>query len=220
MPFSSNFQTAAAFHGVILVYNYKVMKTIRFFALLICFFALSPAFPRDINDSEPNAPQTATGTSRISNNDVEILLPNYIFSNSNTKIGVQFKDANNSKLADNNRQLSFIVNGEDFPLTFNESGLAYINYTFKSGNDNLNIYFEDFRYVANVRVIPISYVIVPIALIIALLGYKLIKKNRKNGNGLAIAVEEEKNNLSAENKKPETKLNIKEVVEEEEEVFS
>ncbi|MFL5753214.1 MAG: hypothetical protein ACJ76F_07400 [Bacteroidia bacterium] len=195
------------------------MKIIRLFIVLTLISGTSSLYSRDMQDSEVITVQNASGIYRVNNSDIDIHLPNYIFSNSNTKIAVQFKDANNPKLEENNRKLSFIVNGTDVPLTFDEKGLAYIHYTFRSGDD-LNIYFEDFRYISSIRVIPIGYVVGPIALIVALLAYRMMKTKKKK-KSLDTGTEKEKENTTwTAGSKKETKLDIKKVVEEEEEVFS
>ncbi|HWY35074.1 MAG TPA: hypothetical protein VNX68_10535 [Nitrosopumilaceae archaeon] len=156
------------------------MKTLKllFFALVICTISLQA---KDFKEpiTEPNESNlTAVQLNRFANEDIEVKLPKYIFSHTNTKISFQFKNARHPKLLANNRVLSFIINGEDVPVNFDEKGLGSVNYSF-SGDKGVSIYLEDFKYEASPSIIPIWYVIVPIILIIGLLGFKLYRSKSR-----------------------------------------
>ncbi len=148
--------------------------------LLVLLLLLSGHFmsAKDALDSEQDEVNRAfTTINRIGNNDLEVIAPKYIFSNTNTKFLLQFKDVKNIKLTDNNYMLRFIVNGEDVAITFDEKGTGILNYTF-TNKANLNIYFEDFKYESVQTVISIWYVILPIGVLSGILGFQLMKRRR------------------------------------------
>ncbi len=152
--------------------------------LIALFIALSTNFTFATDDIETEQQEVIESPisptiNRIGNSDLDVTLPNYVFTNTNTKIQLQFKDAKNIKLTENNYSLRFIVNGEDIAVKFDEKGTGIINYTFVS-NSGLSIYFEDFKYESTLNVISIWYVIIPIALLGFLLGFKLMKRKRSN----------------------------------------
>ncbi|HEY1039958.1 MAG TPA: hypothetical protein VGF30_11165, partial [Bacteroidia bacterium] len=131
-----------------------------------------------------------------------------------------FVDPNNQKLVDNNYELFFIINGQDTKVHFDKSGVGTFNHTFGQ-NEDLKIFFEDFSYSANLHIISLWYIVIPVGLLVLYLGYKLFRAGKKNkmmpeAKGIVI----ENIPSATEQKSVETKIRVKEVVEKEEEIFA
>ncbi|MDP2385535.1 MAG: hypothetical protein Q8M29_04130 [Bacteroidota bacterium] len=160
--------------------------------------------------------------SRVSNSAVTVKVPKYIFSGLNTNIDLVFNDPNNQKLIDNNYELFFIINGQDTKIHFDKSGVGSFSHTFNKSED-LRIYFEDFSYSANLHIISLWYIVVPVGLLVLFLGYKLFRTGKKNKVAVAPSakgVELLNIPVTEEGTPSEEKVKIKEVVEKEEEVFA
>lgn len=211
--------------------------------LFLSLLAVSLSFVAVSRNVEESITKDAEASSitRVNNSALTVKVPKYIFSGLNTNIDLVFTDANNAKLLANNNDLFFIINGEDTKIHFDKNGVGTFHHSFTQ-NENLSIYFEDFNYSSNVHVIPIWYVVVPVALLVVFLSFKLIRSGRRNksvansnagevlgnDNQKDVTIAEVKNNNETQSKTvqaetttdSEKKVATKEVVDKEEEIFA
>ena len=115
---------------------------------------------------------------RVGNDDITLELPRFVFSHTNTKISVKFKNPAHDKLVNNNYKLHFIVNGSDQVVEFDHAGAGSISCTFKADN-KLSVLFEDVSFAKEVSVISIWYVVLPLAALFLFLGYRLAFSKKK-----------------------------------------
>ncbi|MCD6069060.1 MAG: hypothetical protein K0S33_3886 [Bacteroidetes bacterium] len=190
-----------------------------FLSLFVLSFSLS-AFSKNFEEA-PTKENLTNSANRVNNSSLSVQVPKYIFSGLNTNIDLVFNNPSDEKLITNNNDLFFIINGEDVKIHFDKNGVGSFNHTFNE-NENLSIYFEDFNYSANLHIIPIWYVVVPVSLLVILLSYKLFRSGRKNKTGSKMEVpesqSEEGNDAEIAAAKP--KVKIRKVVEKEEEIFA
>lgn len=141
----------------------------RILVVLISLFTLS-TIAREFKDAS-----TAQGAQidRITNADISLELPRFVFSYTNTKIAVRFRNAMHDKLVANGRALHFIVNGEDQVVEFDHDGVGQLTCTFK-GDNKLTVLLEDASFARQVPVISIWYMILPLLCLFLFLGYKLV----------------------------------------------
>ena len=168
------------------------MKKIFFFLSAFVFSSVL-LNAKDYNDNgarKSDIQETAI-VSRIGNNDLNILLPDYIFEGTNTKLELQFKDPKSSKLIENNFNLIFTLNGQDIPVKFDNNGKGIINHAFSNG-EPLQLLFEDFSFRKELNIISLWMIIAPLAIIALLITLRLInlrnkklvrEKISKNGDG-------------------------------------
>ena len=116
---------------------------------------------------------------RLSNMDVNFQLPRFIFSNTNTKIIIKFNNPDNYKLTANDRELTFIVNGDEQKVLFDDKGVGNFYYTFKGSNE-LQILLEDINYTAQLEIISIWYIVSLLAIILLFLVYRIILSVKKS----------------------------------------
>lgn len=198
------------------------MKKI-FFSLIALTLTFS-VFAKNLEESVAKD-KTTEASARISNLDLTVKVPKYIFSGLNTNVEIVFTDPNNPKLLENNNELFFIINGEDVKVTFNKSGVGTFAYAF-GDNNKLDVYFEDFSYSENLHIIPLWYILAPVGALVLFLGYKLVRSGRKNK--LVMQAEETPVKAIEKQEVIETpiasikkeKVTVKEVVEKEEEMFA
>lgn len=145
--------------------------------LLVALVLLS-AFSIQAREYKDAASLQGAQINRIGNEDISIELPRFIFSYTNTKITIRFKNPNHDKLTANGRRLNFIVNGTDRMVEFDAEGAGMVSYTFK-GDDKLNVLFEDASFNKEVSVISIWYVVLPFACLVLFIGYKLAFARKK-----------------------------------------
>lgn len=120
----------------------------------------------------------AAQINRVDNDDIAIDLPRFIFSHTNTKINIRFKNPMHDKLVSNGYKLHFIVNGADQLVQFDQAGVGSIACTF--ANDNkLTLLFENASFSQEVPVISIWYMVLPLVVMLLLIGYKLAFARRK-----------------------------------------
>lgn len=163
---------------------------------------------------EAVSPREATyqQLNRINASDLSFKAPEFIFSHTNTRVSVQFKNPNSPKLLANNRQLDFIVNGSLQTVTFNDKGEGSFFYTF-TDEKNLDILIEDLSYSVDASVISIWYVVMPILALFVLFVYMIAVSSKKRG---ALVVEHRNTSVLQSSLKPELKLvRVNEAVEEE-----
>jgi hypothetical protein len=177
----------------------------KIFVVLVSVLALSLS-AREFKDVI-NA--QAAQIERVSNEDVLLELPKFVFSHTNTKIGVRFKNPMHDKLVSNGYKLHFIVNGNDELVQFNQDGTGNITCTFKADN-KLNVLFEDVNFTRELSVISIWYLILPLVGLFLFLGYKLTFSRRK------MTVITNNTGVSEQKADPAVKSNLKLVKEEEE----
>lgn len=141
---------------------------------LVSFIAFAVS-AREFKDAS-----TAQGAQidRISNADLSLVLPRFVFSYTNTKIAIRFKNPQHDKLVKNGHQLHFIVNGEDQLVQFDQDGVGLLTCTFKDGN-RLSVLMEDAALTEHVSVISIWYIILPLLGLFGFLGYKLTFSRKK-----------------------------------------
>jgi len=149
---------------------------------VVFFFSLFALQAREFND--PTSKQVIE-TNRVNNEDVSFEFPHFIFSHTNTVIGIKFKDANHPKLAANNNKLHFIVNGSDQLVEFDKNGAGTVSCTFK-GSNKLSVLFEDVTYNMQMPVISIWYMVLPLGGLLLFLIYKIIFSKQ----GLSISKKE------------------------------
>jgi hypothetical protein len=187
-----------------------------FLPLFVVYFSLT-AFSKNFEESQTKE-TTAGAAHRISNASLSVKVPRYIFSGLNTNIDLVFTNPSDEKLAANNNDLYFIINGEDTKVHFDQNGVGTFNHTFGE-NENLSIYFEDFNYSATLHIIPIWYVVVPVGLLVAFLGFKLARSGRKSKK-LKASLNDAPEAEVKEEVTAAAKVTIKKVVEKKEEIFA
>lgn len=123
---------------------------------------------------------TAQGAqiNRVSNDDITLELPKFVFSYTNTRIQIHFRNPQHDKLVSNGYQLHFIVNGNDQLVQFDSEGTGSLLCTFK-GDNKLTVLFEDASFTQELSVISIWYMVLPLVALFAFLGYKLTFNRRK-----------------------------------------
>jgi hypothetical protein len=114
---------------------------------------------------------------RISNKDIEVVVPSIIFAFKPVEIKVKFTNPQHSKLLLNNNKLHFIINGEDVELLFTD-GVATFTHKFND-DSTLSIYVEEFSYNKNITVFPIWAIVLPTVLIIIWIIRRATKKRKK-----------------------------------------
>ncbi len=112
--------------------------------------------------------------SRINNNDIEVSVPSVIFSFNEVEIKLKFINPNHTRLLFNKNKINFIINGEDKQLYFKDGEV-----TFKKKFDQdkvLSIYTEGFSYYNQLTVFSLWAIIAPIAVIIGLIIFLMVRK--------------------------------------------
>lgn len=120
----------------------------------------------------------AAQVNRVNNDDMSMELPRFVFSHTNTKVTIRFKNPIHDKLISNGYKLNFIVNGSDQLVAFDQAGVGSFTHTFKK-DDQLNIFFEDASFNQEISVISIWYMVLPLFGLLLFLGYRLAF-SRKN----------------------------------------
>jgi len=120
----------------------------------------------------------AAQVNRVSNEDLVLELPRFVFSHTNTKINIHFKNPMHDKLSSNGYKLHFIVNGNDQLVQFDQSGSGSLACTFKADNQ-LTVLFEDASLKEEISVISIWYMVLPLVGLFLFLGYKLTFSKKK-----------------------------------------
>ena len=136
---------------------------------------------------------------RVANSDVTFQLPRFIFTYTNTRIIVKFNDPNNSKLKDNNYQLTFIVNGVDQKVFFDHNGVGNFYFTFRD-HQAINVLIEDISYAIQPSIIPIWYILAPLIALLLFFVYKVVIALRRNHHHSKLVV---KRNLDVVNTNPQ-----------------
>lgn len=147
----------------------------RFYKLYtIVLLAVTTTFNTFSREGEQSGSEGRT-IKRISNKDVAVTLPSFVFDFKETEISIRFADAQNEKLKLNNNNIHFIINGEDKVLTF-VNGEAKLNMTFTEAT-TLSIYAEDFSFEKNINPIPLWIIAGPLILVLVLgLTFSLLRR--------------------------------------------
>ncbi len=111
---------------------------------------------------------------RITNDDIDVILPSMIFTFSEAEIKLKFKNPTHTKLLLNKNKIEFIINGEIRSLTF-VNGEASFSNSF-SETKKLSIFTEEFSYSTKVTAYPVWAILVPVGFIFLL----VILRMRKN----------------------------------------
>ena len=111
---------------------------------------------------------------RISNEDVQVTIPSFIFTFSDAEIRIKFKNPNHTKLLLNKNKVEFLINGEPMMLEF-VNGEASFKHRFDKSK-TLSIFAEDFSWSTNVTAYPLWAMLVPVILIILLIARRMMKK--------------------------------------------
>ncbi len=181
----------------------------RILLVVVSFFVFTTLNAREFKDV---ASSQAAQINRVDNNDFVIELPRFVFSHTNTKIGIKFKNPAHDKLVSNGYKLNFIVNGADQLVEFDQNGTGNLSCTFKADN-KLSVLFEDASYVKELSVISIWYMVLPLMGLFLFLGYRLAFSKKK----FTVV---SSNEVSEEEFKKSGKTSRLKVVTEEEEVLA
>ncbi len=151
---------------------------------------------KEYNDAEAFDKQNNPTLTTLTNSDLKVQLPEYIFSNTNTTITFEFVNPNNQKLIDNNYKLDFIVNGENQTVVFDNKGVGKIDIKFAS-SQSLSVFYENFAYKTNLSVIPLWMVITPILLLVSFIAFRIVrgKKKKKASSSVKEIVTEKETEL-------------------------
>ncbi|MFL5763774.1 MAG: hypothetical protein ACJ77K_07500 [Bacteroidia bacterium] len=151
----------------------KVLFAILFLSSLFTG-QLSFAKEKDGGDEKPEMIDNSVVIDRIANGDIEVSLPPVIFTFSEVDVKLKFVNPNHTRLLVNKGKVSFIVNGEDKLLTF-ENGEASFKHKFDKDR-TLKIFAEDFSYTNTVTAYPLWAILVPIGFILFWMIKRMIKK--------------------------------------------
>ncbi|HXB41154.1 MAG TPA: hypothetical protein VNZ49_11480 [Bacteroidia bacterium] len=147
----------------------------RFLFVIVSVFTLSALNAREFKDV---ASAQAAQINRVSNDDITLELPRFVFSHTNTKIAIKFKNPVHDKLVSNGYKLHFIVNGGDQLVEFDQQGAGNLNCVFKADN-KLSVLFENASFTKELSVISIWYMVLPLVGLFLFLGYRLAFARRK-----------------------------------------
>lgn len=148
--------------------------TLLFF-LLFTLFSFNTTFAT--GDNNDNVDNSSIIIARIDNEDIEVTIPKLIFTFTETDIRLKFKNPEHTRLLYNNNKINFIINGEEIKLNF-VNGEAGFKKRFKFSDHVLTIFTEEFSYRHKVTAFPIWAFIFPVILIIGLIIFIIMKKNR------------------------------------------
>ena len=149
----------------------KIVPFILVAALSICHFSLSAKI--DIPEEEID---NSIVIDRITNDDVDVIMPSVIYTFSDATIRLRFKNPNHTKLLLNKNLIEFIINGESRVLTF-VNGEASFTHRFDESN-KLSIYTEEFSYSTHVTAYPLWAILVPAGFILLLILIRIFSKKQ------------------------------------------
>lgn len=113
---------------------------------------------------------------RINNDDIEVSIPFLIFSFRDAEIKLKFKNPEHTRLLFNKNKIDFIINGEEKELNFINGEASFLK-KFDSENA-LTIYAEGFGYNHSITALSLWVILLPIVLIIVLVVFLMMKKNK------------------------------------------
>jgi hypothetical protein len=125
---------------------------------------------------QDSAPDNSIVIDRITNDDVEVLMPSVIFKFSDVQVKLRFRDSHHTRLLLNQNKIEFLINGEPKLLSF-ENGEASFNHKFDNEND-ISIYAEEFSFRTTVTAYPLWAILLPALIAIAWLISRIQKKNK------------------------------------------
>jgi len=151
---------------------YKSMKKVLIILVSLLTLSISAREFKDIASAQ------AAQINRVGKEDIQLVLPRFIFSHTNTKITIKFKNPAHDKLVSNGYKLHFIVNGNDQVVEFDQEGEGSVTSIFTSDN-KLSVLFEDASFTEELSVISIWYMVLPLAGLFLFLGYRLTFSRKK-----------------------------------------
>jgi len=147
----------------------------RIVLLFVSLLTLVSASAREFKDI---ISAQASQVNRVDNQDLDLELPKFIFSHTNSRVIVKFKNPAHDKLVSNNYKLHFIVNGNDQLVEFDHEGLGNITCTFNA-DSKLTVLFENASFTKNISVISIWYMVLPLAGLFLFLAYRVAFAKKK-----------------------------------------
>lgn len=115
-----------------------------------------------IGEEEIRNMESSVVINRIDNSDVQVDMPGVVFTFQDVDIKLKFKDPQHPKLLLNNNELSFIINGAEQKIKFDEKGEATFKHKFDKSNA-ISILCEDLSYENRVSAYPVWIFAVPVA---------------------------------------------------------
>lgn len=152
-------------------------KTTHNLILIVLLLWVSAAFAKHDEDNY-NQINSSVVIDRLTNQDIDVLLPSLILKSGETTIKLKFKNIEHPRLLINENKISFIINGEDKQLEF-VNGETSFKHSFSSDN-SLSIYTEDFGYSTKVTAYPLWVFILPIALILVWIVIKRFNNKKES----------------------------------------
>jgi hypothetical protein len=150
------------------------MKKINLLLTLILSVCTISSFAKGEPAEEIQEVDNSIIIDRISNDDVDIIVPSFIFSFSEAEIKIKFHNPEHTKLLLNKNKVEVIVNGESKLLEF-VNGEASFKHKFDKSK-TLSIYVEDLSFSKNVTVYPLWAILIPLIVIILYILKRLISK--------------------------------------------
>ena len=141
---------------------------------LLSFNTLFAKIERE--EADQNNVDNSITISRIGNEDIEVTAPYIVYSFLDTDIKLKFVNPEHTRLLLNKNKIDFIIDGADTQLNF-VNGEASFKKRFDSGS-SLTIFTEEFSYNHKVIVIRLWEIILPIALLIALIVFRIKNKHK------------------------------------------
>lgn len=146
----------------------KVLLAITFILTIFTGFA------KEVPDEGVEIVDNSVVIDRITNGDIEVILPSLIFTFKDVEVKLRFLNPSHTKLLLNKGKISFIVNGEDKELVFVD-GQASFTQKFDTSK-KLSILTEDFSFKKTVTAYPLWAFLVPLAFIALWIIKRMMKK--------------------------------------------
>ena len=150
------------------------MKKIFLFLLVVASFGSLSVSAKTDNEEPLEEVDGSIVIDRISNDDIQVILPSMIFSFSDVDVKLKFKNPGHTKLLLNKNKIEFLINGEITVLEF-VNGEASFKHKFDKSK-SLSILVEDFSYDQKVTVYPLWAILIPVILIVLFILKRMIKK--------------------------------------------
>jgi len=152
------------------------MKQLLFKITLFCSFLITLNAVAGIEPEREESVDNSVIIDRISNDDIQVILPSTIFTFQEVTVKLKFVNPNHTKLLLNKNKVDFIINGENTLLTFVD-GEASFQHKFDTSK-SLSIYVEDFSYNTTVSAYPLWAILSPIVLILLWLIMRALRKKK------------------------------------------
>ena len=146
----------------------KVLLAITFILTIFTGFA------KEVPDEGVEIVDNSVVIDRITNGDIEVILPSLIFTFKDVEVKLRFVNPSHTKLLLNKGKISFIVNGEDKELVFVDGQASFIQ-KFDTSK-KLSILTEDFSFKTTVTAYPLWAFLVPLGFIALWIIKRMMKK--------------------------------------------